>query len=160
MISGLFFFIFNVRILFGWLVNCLCKIWLVWEEFVKNKLLIFLWDVSVLLVLILFCIRLIIFVGRLVFFYNFNVNLVIVGVNFDGLNIMVLFVNNVGIIWLFGKWLGKLYGLNIVIILWGLWWIIVWFCGIGFLILLVCFKNVFLEIVILFIIVFVLVCVF
>lgn len=60
-------------------------------------------------------------VGRLVVVYNLIIFCVIIGVRLLGLNIIVLFVINVGIMWLLGRCLGKLYGLNIVIMLWGLW---------------------------------------
>lgn len=73
------------------------------ELFVKKRLLILLCDVKVLFVLILFCIRLSMFVGRLVVFYSFIIFCVIIGVKLFGLNIIVLFVIRVGIMCLFGR---------------------------------------------------------
>lgn len=127
---------------------------------VNSKLLRFFSVFSVWFVLCLFCIRFSMFGGKLVCCYKCIIVLLFYGVSLLGLKIMVLFVSNVGMICLFGKWLGKLYGLNIVSMLCG------WCCrfvvlfGILLCCLLVWMWYVLIDIVILLIIVVILVVVF
>lgn len=79
-----------------------------------------------------------ILVGKLVCCYNCIKILLVYGVCLEGLKIMVLLVSRVGIICLLGKWLGKLYGLNIVIMFSGWWCNISWLFVVLCMVLLVC----------------------
>lgn len=158
--SGLLLFILSVSMIFGWLLNCLCSSVLVFELLVKNSLLICWWFVSVMLVFFLFCMRFSMLDGNLVVCYILIVVCVMFGVSLDGLNMIVLLVISVGMIWLFGKWLGKLYGLNIVMMLCGWWCSIVMLLVMFWCFLLVCFWYVWIEMLIFVVIDVILVCVF